>query len=278
MCVSIFIQTLNEEKNLPRCFDSLKWSDDIVVLDSISCDRTEVIAKQYGCRFFQRKYDGRANNQNWAVKNIDFKYDWVWYVDADEVTPPSLAEEIQKICSNPDTEEVVFFARRENYFMGKWLKHCGGEQAWIARLWKPAYIEWDRGANPVATFNGKAGYLKNKFEHYFFSKGYFDWIERHNKYSSYEAEETIKSLINGDFKIAGLFSKDTIERRNMLKKLSFRLPLRPFFRFIHMYFVSRGFLDGKPGLTYSFLIGIYEYFIVLKVKELKMKEKGIALW
>ena len=277
MNISVFIQTLNEEKNLPRCLESLLWSDDIVILDSISSDNTETIAKQYGCRFFQRKYDGRANNQNWAVKNIEFKYEWVWHVDADEVTPLELAEEIQKKCSNLAIDEVCFFVRRKNYFMGKWLKHCGGENTWIARLWKPAYIEWNREANPVAIFKGKFGYLENKFEHYFFSKGYFDWIERHNKYSSYEAEETIKSLKNGDFNWKGLFTKNIIERRNMMKRLSFRLPARPFFRFIQMYFVSGGILDGKPGLIYSFLISIYEYFIVLKRKEIIMKGKGFSL-
>ncbi|WP_340112520.1 glycosyltransferase family 2 protein [Maribellus mangrovi] len=277
MSVSIFIQTLNEENNLPRCLDSVSWSDDIVVLDSFSSDNTEKIAKEYGCRFFQRKYDGRANNQNWAVQNIEFKYKWVWYVDADEVTPPELAKEIQEICSNPETEEIAFFARRKNFFMGKWLKRCGGEQAWIARLWQPKKMSWERGANPVALIDGKVGYLQERFEHYFFSKGYFDWIERHNKYSTYEAIETMSSLESGDFKFKELFSGDRIIRRNAMKKLSFRLPGRPLFRFIHMYIVNRGFLDGKPGFIYSILISIYEYFIVLKVKELKLQQKGKSL-
>ena len=277
MGVSVFIQTLNEEVNLPRCLDSLKWSDDIVVLDSISSDKTEEIAKQYGCRFFQRPYDGRANNQNWAVANIDFKYEWVWYVDADEVTPPELAQEIMDICNNPETKESAFYVRRDNYFMGRCLKHCGFDQAWITRLWKPKCMSWERGANPVAIINGEVGYLKNKFKHYFFSKGFYGWIERHKKYSSYEATETIKSLVDGDFRFLDLFSKDRIERRNAQKKLSFRLPCRPLVRFLHIYVWCGGFLDGKPGYIYSRLISIYEYFIVLKVKEERLKRKGISL-
>jgi glycosyltransferase involved in cell wall biosynthesis len=77
MSVSVFIQTLNEEENLPLCLAHLKFSDDIVVLDSLSTDRTKEIALQAGARFYQRPYDGRANNQNWAVQNIQFRYPWV---------------------------------------------------------------------------------------------------------------------------------------------------------------------------------------------------------
>lgn len=277
MSVSVFIQTLNEENNLPRCLESLAWSDDIVVLDSFSNDKTEEVAKSYGCRFFQRKYDGRANNQNWAVENIDFKHDWVWYVDADEVTPEELKKEILSVCNDEAIKYSAFYVRRKNYFQNKWLKHCGGENAWICRLWKPSEISWQRGANPVAFVNGDIGYLENRFEHYFFSKGFKEWFERHNKYSSYEAEETIKSFDNSDFKFKDLFSLDKIDRRNAQKKLSFRLPGRPFFRFLHMYIFSGGFMDGKPGLTYSIMIAFYEYQIVLKVKEIRMRERGLKL-
>lgn len=278
MCVSVFVQTLNEEQNLPRCLESIKdLTDDIVVLDSLSSDGTEEVVKKYGGRFFQRAYDGRANNQNWAVENINFKYPWVWYVDADEVTQPELVEEIKSICSDDSIAEVAFFCRRNNMFMGKWLKHCGGESTWIARLWKPDKIMWDRGANPIAHIDGPTGMLKHRFTHYFFSKGYADWINRHNKYSTYEAIETVRSLQSKDLEIAQLFSSNPTVRRNALKKLSFRLPARPLFRFLHMYFISGGVLDGKPGLTYSILIAIYEYFICLKVKEIARYKKGLPM-
>jgi glycosyltransferase involved in cell wall biosynthesis len=271
--VSVFIQTLNEETNMPRCLNSLRWSDDIVVLDSGSTDKTEKIVKSYGCRFFQRPYDGRANNQNWAVQNIKFKYKWVWYVDADEVTPPKLAEEIQTVCADETREEVAYFVRRKDYFMDKWIKHCGGETNWIARLWQPSKISWERGANPIALIDGKIGYLNNRFEHYFFSKGYADWINRHNRYSTFEAIETVRSLGEERLRFSEIFAKDTVKRRKALKKLSFRLPCRPLLRFIHMYFIWGGILDGKPGLIYSTLIAIYEYFIVLKVKEIRLSKK-----
>ena len=273
MNVSVFIQTLNEESNLSRCLESLKWSDDIVILDSFSSDNTEKVASQYNARFYQKKYEGRANNQNWAVENIDFKYEWVWYVDADEITPPELAEEIMEVTSR-NNKISAYFVRRRNFLEGRWLKHCGGENTWIARLWKPHDIRWERGANPIALIKGDSGFLVNRFDHYFFSKGYADWIDRHNKYSTYEAIETMKSLTNKDFRFNQLIEGDRIKRREALKKLSFRLPLRPLFRFLHMYILNRGFLDGRQGLKYSILIAIYEYFIVLKVHSLKIEAKG----
>lgn len=276
MTVSVFIQTLNEEDNLPRCLGSLSWSDDIVVLDSYSSDRTLDIARAAGARIFQREYDGRANNQNWAVENIKFKYPWVWYVDADEVTPPELAKEIRETCSDPSRPEVAYFVRRRNYFMGRWLKH-GGMYNWIARLWRPDRIRWERGANPVALIDGPTGRLQNDFNHYFFSKGISDWFVRHNKYSSYEAEETIRSLNDRDLRITELCARDPVLRRNALKRLSLRLPSRPFAKFIYMYLLRAGFVDGRAGLTYAVLMSIYEYMICCKVRELRRREKGLPI-
>jgi glycosyltransferase involved in cell wall biosynthesis len=275
--VSVFIQTLDEESNLPRCLESLTWSDDIVVLDSISSDRTEEIVRGFKGRFYQRPYDGRANNQNWAVENIDFKYSWVWYVDADEVTPPELAREIQETCSDPSRPEVAYYVRRRNYFMGRWLKHGGMYDVWIARLWRPDKIRWQRDANPIALIDGPTGRLQNDFHHYFFSKGISDWFVRHNKYSSCEAEETIKSRDGGDFNMHELFSRDPVTRRNALKRLSFRMPARPFAKFTYMYLLRAGFLDGRAGLTYAVLMSIYEYMICCKVNEIKRREKGLPV-
>lgn len=274
---SVFIQTLNEEDNLPRCLNSLRWSDDIVVLDSLSTDRTAKIVETYGGRFYQRPYDGRAGNQNWAVENIEFKYPWVWYVDADEVTTSELAKEIQETCSAPSRPEVAYYVRRRNYFMGRWLKHGGMYDVWIARLWRPDKIRWQRDANPVAIIDGPTEYLKNDLIHYFFSKGIADWFARHNKYSSYEAIETIRSRADGDLGLRELFSKNPIVRRKALKRVSFRLPARPFAKFSYMYLLRAGFLDGKAGLTYAAMLSVYEYLICLKVIELQRREKGLPV-
>ena len=269
MAVSVFIQTLNEEINLQKCLDSLSFSDDIVVLDSLSTDGTEAIARKNGARFFQRPYDGRASNQNWAVENIKFKHPWVYYSDADEVVTPELADEILSVTSDSDCTDVLYRVRYKNFFMGKWIKYSSLYPTWVPRLFKPDKIRWERGANPIAIADGSEGRLKEHFLHYNFSKGVDAWVGKHNKYSSYEALETIQELKNGSIDWPGLFSADAVRRRQAIKKASFRMPMRHVLKFVYMYFFRLGFLDGFAGLVYCHLQSMYEYMICVKVYELK---------
>ncbi len=275
--ISVFIQTLNEEENLPRCLESLQWSDDIVVLDSFSSDRTEEIARAAGARFYQREYDGRANNQNWAVENIEFRYPWVYYSDADEIVPPELVEEMQEVVSDLGRTEVCYRLRFKNMLFGKWIRHSSIYPTWVPRLWRPDKIRWKRGANPVAIVDGPEGRLENHFIHYSFNKGFEPWFEKHNKYSQYEAQETLKELTEGKIDLRGIFSNSPSRRRIALKHLSFRLPYRPFFKFIFMYILRGGLLDGKAGLVYCLLQAIYETMIVAKLYEIRRKEKGLPV-
>jgi glycosyltransferase involved in cell wall biosynthesis len=277
MSASVFIQTLNEQQNLPRCLASVSWSDDIVVLDSLSSDGTFDIAREAGARVFQRKYEGRANNQNWAVENIQFKHPWVWHTDADEVTPPELAEEIEKVTSETSRSETVYYVRPKNMLFGKWLKHGGQSNVWIARLWRPDKIRWERTANPIARIDGPIGYLENYFIHHLFSRGFHGWFDRHNRSSTYEAHENIKAIDTGSIDWRGLVSRYPRRRRDALRRLSYHLPARPMALFTYMYFFKGGILDGKAGFTIAMLKAMYEYEICLKVSELRRKEKGLSV-
>jgi glycosyltransferase involved in cell wall biosynthesis len=267
--VSIFVQTLNEEANLARCLDSLRWTDDLVVLDSFSTDQSERIARSYGARWVQREYRGRAEHQNWAIDNIPFKHPWVYYSDADEVVPTALAEEIATITATTERPEVAYRVCRRDYFMGRWLRHSSQYPVWFVRLFRPDKIRWKRKANPVPEVRGAIGTLVNDYIHYPFSKGIADWLTRHNRYSTYEAEETLLSLAVQDFELKSLLSSDPTARRQALKTLSFRLPARPLFKFLYMYLARRGMLDGLPGFHYCLLQAFYEYQITLKVRELR---------
>lgn len=275
MSVSIFIQTLDEESNLPGLFDSLKGFDDVVVLDSLSKDRTREVCAAAGCRWFERAYDGRGPHQNWAMENIDFKHRWVFYLDADERMTPELAREIRSIAArwesgelSRDNSPVAYYCGRKNYFRGRWLRHAMPPGN-IMRFFQPPHIRFERLANPVPIIDGEAGYLSEHFLHYNFSKGMREWIERHNRYSSYEAAETVRAIQHNPIRFRNVFSPDRSTRRIELKNISFRLPCRPLLKFIYMYIAGRGLLDGRAGLTYCTLQAIYEYFIVLKVRELR---------
>ena len=275
MPFSIFIQTLNEEDNLPGCLDSVAFADDIVVLDSLSTDGTERIARERGCRWFARTFDGRGPHQNWAMENIEFKHPWVFYLDADERMTPELRTECEKIAADAGEQRVAFYVGRRNFFRGKWIRHAMPPGA-IMRFFKPPKIRFARLANPVPTIDGPHGYLREHFLHYNFSKGLAEWFERHNRYSTYEARETIKALADRPVRLGNLFSADSITRRMELKNISFRMPGRPLLKFLYMYFLKLGILDGGPGLTYCVLQAIYEYQIVLKVKELRRIERGLS--
>lgn len=274
MSVSIFIQTLNEEDNLPGLLDSVSWADDIVVLDSLSTDRTEEIARERGCRWFARAFDGRGPHQNWAMENIDFKYSWVFYLDADERMTPELRAEITAIAEDEGDERVAFYCGRRNFFMGKWIRHAM-PPGFIMRFFKPPHIRFARKANPIPTIDGEVGYLKEHFLHYNFSKGLREWIERHNRYSTFEAEETVKALKDRPLRLRNLFARDAMTRRFELKNLSFRMPLRPLVKFLYLYLLKFGILDGRAGLTYCTLQMIYEYQICVKVREMQRIERGL---
>ena len=100
-------------------------------------------------------------------------------------------------------------------------------------------------------------------------------MERHNRYSTYEAIETVRALSERPVRVGELFARDRYTRRMQLKNISFRLPGRALLKFVYMYLLKRGFLDGGPGLTYCVLQAIFEYHIVLKAREIRRRERGL---
>lgn len=274
MSLSVLILTLNEEDNLQKCLQSVKWSDDIVVLDSFSTDRTVKIAEEMGAQVIQRRFDNWSAHQNWAVRNIRFKHPWVYYSDADEIVPMELCHEMLAVTGDPEAEHVAYRVRYKNFFCDRWIKHCGIYPVWVLRLFRPDKIQWERLVNPVPVVQGTEGRLEQHFHHYSFNKGLEAWFEKHNKYSSQEADEGIKTIRNGFEDWEGLFSlHDGARRRRALKELAFRLPFRPTLRFLYMYLLRMGFLDGWEGLTYCRLLSMYEYLIVLKMQERVRQEQ-----
>lgn len=275
MPVSILILTLNEETNIGACLDALAGFDDIVVFDSLSKDRTKDIALAKGARVVERPFDNWAAHQNWAMDNIPFKHPWVFYLDADERMTPELREEILAIARDPARKEVAYYCGRKNFFLGKWIRHAM-PPGMIMRFFKPGNIRFERLVNPVPVIDGPHGYLRHYFEHYNFSKGITEWFDKHNKYSLFEAMEGMK-LREKPVGLGALFSRDRFERRRALKELSFRMPLRPLVKFLWMYVLKRGFLDGRAGYTYCKLQAMYEYMIVVKMRELARKERGLPV-
>ncbi|MEJ5082828.1 MULTISPECIES: glycosyltransferase family 2 protein [unclassified Ochrobactrum] len=275
MSVSVLIMTLNEEINLPACLASLDWCDDIVVLDSFSEDRTVEIAIAAGARVFQRRYDTEDRQRMYGITEIEFKHDWVYTPDADEITPADLRDEMLAIASDPTRPEVFFKARYKNMFMGRWIKHASLYPTWITRLVRPDRVRFERSVHSRAS-GGPEGALKAHFIHYSFNKGLEAWYDKHNRYSSAEADLSSNRLLERKIDWSGLLSSAPEKRRRALKSLSYHMPFRPSLRFLYMYVLRRGFLDGKPGYLYCRLLAAYEFMIIIKMEEQRRKETSVV--
>jgi len=269
--ISVLVLTFNEEVNLGACLTSLSWSDDIVVIDSLSTDRTVEIARDMRARVVERRWESEWE-QRTASLRVGFKYPWVYNPDADEVTPQSLSDEMRKVVADCCRAEVAYRVRFKHMFMGRWLKHSSLYPTWVVRLFRPERVRFERMVNLRYVIDGPVGTLKQHFEHYPFNKGFNAWIDKHNRYSSQEAQEALKTRQTGAMPWPALISRDPVRRRDALKELSFRLPFRPALRFFYAYVLRFGFLDGLPGLTYCQLMAWYEYMIDLKIKEIERRE------
>lgn len=275
--ISVLILTKNEQHDLPGCLASIAWSDDVHVFDSGSTDDTADIARCSEALVTVRTYGqsilpfggDEAAHRNWGLKNIPFKYPWVFVIDADERVTPDLMRAMQLKVSAPG-DLVAFRVQRRDFFMGTWLKHVQTTPFYI-RLFRPEKMRHERLINTVSIVDGPVGDVKGFLDHYPFSKGMGHWVDRHNSYSRFEAQQIIENRTQGGkFNWIKAFTEaDFHIRRFHQKELFYRLPFRPLIKFILLYFGKRGFLDGRAGFTYAVLQSIYEYFIVLKVREIE---------
>ena len=271
MPISVLILTKNEQKDLPECLESVAWSDDIVVYDSFSTDDTVQIAERFGARVVQRSFDNWAAHQNWGLRNIRFTHSWVFYMDADERMTRDLADNIQ-LAVREAADQVAFRVQRRDFFMSTWLKHVQSSPLYL-RLFRPEKMRYERLVNPLSIADGPIGSVSGYLDHFPFSKGINHWLDRHNAYSTFEARQIMENRrTHTAFSFMKAFSAaDFHERRFHQKELFYRVPWRPVVKFLLLYVGKRGFLDGRAGLTYAMLQAMYEYMIVLKVRELACK-------
>jgi len=274
--ISVLILTLNEEINLPGCLDSVRWCDDIVIFDSFSTDQTVKIAKAAGARVFQREFDNYASQRNAALMEVEYKHPWVLMVDADEKVSPELFKEINTTIPVDNGEITLYRMRRKDFFLGKWIRRSSGYPTWFGRLIKIGHVWVERAINEVCATEGKVGHLKGHLLHYPFNKGFHSWFEKHNRYSTMEAELIVNSK-RFAIKWGCIFNSDPAIRRKAIKSLFYRLPARPVLMFLALYFWRRGFLDGRAGLTYCLLRSFYEYMISCKVKEIRLRKMRMPL-
>ncbi|MEB3215319.1 MAG: glycosyltransferase family 2 protein [Nostocales cyanobacterium 94392] len=267
--ITVYILTYNEELDIAACIESAMVSDDIIVVDSISRDRTVEIASKYPVRVVEHAFESHGKQRTWMLENISPKYDWVYILEADERMTPELFAECVEATKNPDY--IGYYAAERVMFMNTWIRHSTQYPRYQLRLFRHGKVWFtDYGHTEREVCEGNTSFLKETYPHYTSGKGLSRWIDKHNRYSTDEARETLYQLEKGNVHWRDLlFGKTEVERRRALKNLSLRMPGRPLLRFFYMYFLLGGCLDGRAGFAWCTLQAFYEYLIVLKVWEMK---------
>jgi glycosyltransferase involved in cell wall biosynthesis len=276
MRCSVVILTLNEEASLPGALASIASFDDVVVFDSFSSDRTCDIARRHGARVVKRTFDNYASHRNAALHEVEYRHPWVLMLDADERVSSELADEIGRITSADDPGVSLYRLRRKDMFWGKWIKRSSCYPTWFARLMRPDKSSFIREINEDAIADGQTGYLQEHLVHLPFNKGVAFWFERHNRYSAMEAQALLVEA-SAPLRFGDVVGRDPVARRRALKQVAYRMPFRPVVVFCYLYFFRLGLLDGRAGLSYSFMRSVYEYLIDIKVCELRRLEKKLEL-
>lgn len=272
--VSVIVPIKNEAANLARCLDSVRWADEIFVVDSQSTDDSAQIATEHGARVEQFRFNGTwPKKKNWALENLRFKNDWVFILDADEVLPPEAEKEFAAAIAN--TGDIAgYWINRRFFFLGRWLRHAYYPN-WNLRLFRHSLGRYeklteartDSGDNEVhehVVVQGQTSRLQCEMDHYAFPS--IDvFIEKHNRYSNWEA------CVAAEGKNNGLLAHEHAHLKRSLKRFARRLPFRPLLRFLYIYLWQKGFLDGREGYYFARLHATYEFLIVAKTYEYRKR-------
>lgn len=262
--VSVIVMTRNEAANIAACLASLTAFDQVVVVDSASQDGTDSIARAMGAELVPFRWNGHyPKKKQWSLQWPGLRHPWVLLVDADERVPPALAAEIRGLMRHP-REEGAFFLSSRPVWLGRMLRH-GSPYRKIALMHRArahfpvcddlhVATMWEVEGHYQPVVQGPVGRLRHPFLHDD-GKPPFAWLERHNRYSDWEAMLGMGHAA----RLAG-------ERgaRRWAKHLLRMLPFRPALVFLHSYILCLGFLDGRAGLHHAAARAFYYWQIGFK--------------
>ncbi|WP_018479275.1 glycosyltransferase family 2 protein [Pontibacter roseus] len=270
--ISVIILTKNEERDLPACLTSLRWCDDVHVLDSGSMDGTCEIARSYGAKLFQHPFQSFGQQRNFALDYLAIQHEWVLFLDADEVTTEQFQASIVSAVKTAGDDVAGFYCCWKMMLEETWLKHCDNFPKWQFRLLRKGrarFVDFGHGQKE-GEVQGSIGYIKEPYLHYSFSKGWAQWVERHNRYSCQEAF----ARLHAPPPWRNMFSRHGSVRNPALKSWLSRVPGWPLLRFMQAYVFSLGFLEGVPGLIYCINMSYHEFLIQIKMREIRRGERS----
>ncbi len=281
--ITVLLAAKNEEANLPRCLSALDPAERVVVLDSHSTDATPEIAREHGAEIVQFDYDGGyPKKRQWALNTLAVDTDWVFLLDADEVVPDELWKEIEGTLSAPDPEDA-YLITKGFHFLGREFRF-GGFSHEAVLLFRTGHARFERLIDDPSGLDmevherlivdGTVGSLGTPLIHEDF-KGLEAYIDRHNRYSTWEAH------LRRAYLQANTYGEDSVdanpfgnaqERRRFLKKIAIQVPFEPLLWFLYHYIFRLGFLEGRPGLVASQIRRHYIASVRAKMYELRQNE------
>jgi glycosyltransferase involved in cell wall biosynthesis len=252
--VTVYVIAYNNEATIRACLESVRWADELIVVDSHSTDATEKISREFTDRVYQQDFQGFGRLRNAAVAHAS--HDWVFSLDTDEVATPEIRDEIRRLLDAGPAADA-YFVPRKNYFLGRWIRHCGWypdyRQPQLFRKHRMRYR--DELVHETFDLDGTAGYLCEHVLQYPF-RDIDHYLAKMDRYSD-------------------LMAARMVEQGRWFH--AHQLVTHPAFTFIKMYLGRAGFLDGRPGLILS---GLYAYYTFIKYAKFwerqRAGEKGSA--
>ena len=234
--LTAIVPTYNEEEMIRGCLESVRFADEILVVDSFSTDGTLAIARELGARIIQREFDYPAAQKNWAIPQAT--HEWILLLDADERATPALREEIEQVLKRGPRADA-YWIRRANFFLGRPIRRCGWGTDKVIRLFRRDVSRYrDQRVHEEVDLPGPLPILQHRLQHLTF-RSFGQYFPKLDLYSDWGAGQMY-------------------ERGRRAKAVE--VFLRPIGRFIRMYILRLGFLEGGRGLVLS-LLGAFSVYL-----------------
>lgn len=249
--LSVAIIALNEAERIRACLESVAWADDVVVVDAGSSDKTVEIAREFTDQVVFHPWAGFAAQKNFALAQC--RGDWILSLDADERVSEGLQREIAGVLVR-EPPLAGYFVPRQNFFQGRWMRHGGLYPDYTLRLFRRGRGAFGaRAVHESVRVDGPTGRLRAPLVHESY-RGVEDFVARANRYSDLAARELAARGRGGSLP---------------------DLLLRPLWRFVRMYVLRGGFLDGWRGLVLAILYAHYVFVRAARVRELRATARGV---
>ncbi|GAB3898584.1 glycosyltransferase family 2 protein [Larkinella knui] len=266
--ISVIILTHNEEKHIGRCIASLlPFTDQIFIVDSFSTDQTVEVARAMGAVVVQNPWVNYATQFNYGIRHTPFQSTWLMRMDADEYVLPELATEITTRLAMQPHDVSGIYVKRRVMFMNRWMRHGDYYPIWLLRIWRSGQgiCEESWMDEHIKLSTGRS----IQFDHDLVDHNLNNltwWTQKHNLYAIREVIDILNIRYNFDqtIRVEPKLLGTQEQRKRYLKMRYASLPLftRPVLYFLYRYILRLGFLDGRPGLMWHFLQGLWYRFLV----------------